>query len=131
MNTRPHRCYSVGYVSRSMAKPIYEHWTAMKLMLRYVAGTVNCGVQFRKKQVQVPQLNGYSDSGMVGDINDRNSTTGMLFKLGDSLISWQSQKQKWWRCLRVKLSIELLQLLQDKACGFERPRTWLCPDQGL
>nr|AAK13114.1 Putative retroelement pol polyprotein [Oryza sativa Japonica Group] len=57
-------------------------------------GTLNLGVEFRKKQQQVPQLNGYSDSDMAGDIDDRKSTTGVLFKLGDSLISWQSQKQK-------------------------------------
>lgn len=77
-----------------MEKPTSELWAAMKHILRYVAGTLNLGVEFRKKQHQVPQLNGYSDSDMAGDIDDRKSTTGVLFKLGDSLISWQSQKQK-------------------------------------
>lgn len=94
VNTRPDLSYSVGYVSRFMEKPTSEHLAAMKHILRYVAGTLNLGVEFRKKQHQVPQLNGYSDSDMAGDIDDRKSTTGVLFKLGDSLISWQSQKQK-------------------------------------
>lgn len=38
-------------------------------------------------------MTGFSDSDMAGDVNDRKSTTGVLFKLGNNVISWQSQKQ--------------------------------------
>jgi hypothetical protein len=31
---------------------------------------------------------------MAGDVDDRESTTGVLFTLGDNLICWQSAKQK-------------------------------------
>ncbi|OAE34467.1 hypothetical protein AXG93_3472s1020 [Marchantia polymorpha subsp. ruderalis] len=36
----------------------------------------------------------FSDSDMAGDMDDRKSTTGVLFSLGGSPITWQSQKQK-------------------------------------
>ena len=40
------------------------------------------------------QLVGYSDSDMAGDVDDRKSTSGVLFFLGKSPVSWQSAKQK-------------------------------------
>uniref|UniRef100_A0A3Q7EGE5 Reverse transcriptase Ty1/copia-type domain-containing protein n=1 Tax=Solanum lycopersicum TaxID=4081 RepID=A0A3Q7EGE5_SOLLC len=39
-------------------------------------------------------LHGYSDSDWVGDIDDRNSTTGFTIFLGSHLISWASRKQR-------------------------------------
>ena len=39
-------------------------------------------------------ITGYSDSDLAGDMDDRKSTRGMVFYLNDSLISWNSQKQK-------------------------------------
>ncbi|XP_066384773.1 uncharacterized mitochondrial protein AtMg00810-like [Miscanthus floridulus] len=48
-------------------------------------------VGYRKKEAQ---LIGYSDSDLAGDIDTRKSTTGVLFFLGPSIITWQSQKQK-------------------------------------
>jgi hypothetical protein len=40
------------------------------------------------------KLHGYSDSDHAGDIDDRKSTSGMVFYLGCNPISWCSQKQK-------------------------------------
>nr|AAU90089.1 putative polyprotein [Oryza sativa Japonica Group] len=94
VNTRPDLSYSVGYVSRYMENPGAEHWAAMKHILRYVAGSLNIGLKFRKGEEKFPRLVGYSDSDMAGDVDDRKSTTGVLFKLGENLITWQSQKQK-------------------------------------
>jgi hypothetical protein len=39
-------------------------------------------------------LHGYSDSDLAGDVNDRKSTGGVIYFLGDGPISWQSCKQK-------------------------------------
>lgn len=93
VNTRPDLAFSVGYVSRFMEAPTTEHWAAVKHILRYVNGTLKLGCKFEKNGGGF-QLTGYSDSDMAGDISDRKSTTGVLFKLGNNLISWQSQKQK-------------------------------------
>ena len=40
------------------------------------------------------QLIGYSDSDYAGDVDDRKSTSGMLYCLGASPITWSSGKQK-------------------------------------
>src|SRR5438105_7139583 len=39
-------------------------------------------------------LTGYSDSDMAGSVDTRKSTSGVLFFLGRSPVSWQSVKQK-------------------------------------
>jgi hypothetical protein len=39
-------------------------------------------------------LVGFSDSDHAGDIDDRRSTTGVLYYLGSSPVTWQSSKQK-------------------------------------
>ena len=94
VNTRPDLAYSVGYVSRFMEKPTTEHWAAVKHVLRYISGTIDTGCWFARKGTEGLSLIGFSDSDMAGDLDDRKSTTGVLYMLGKSLISWQSQKQK-------------------------------------
>jgi hypothetical protein len=39
-------------------------------------------------------LVGYCNSDLAGDIDTRKSTTGVLFFLGNCLVSWQSLKQR-------------------------------------
>ena len=91
VNTRPDLAYSVGFISRFMENPTTEHLAVMKRVLRY-AGTLHFGCHYKRKKD--PQLVGYSDSDMAGDIDTRKSTSGILFFLGDNTITWQSQKQK-------------------------------------
>jgi hypothetical protein len=92
VNTRPDIAYSVGYVSRFMEKSTQEHFGAVKRIVRYVAGTVNFGCLYGKEEEW--KLYGYSDSDLSGDIDTRKSTSGIMFFLGYSPVSWQSQKQK-------------------------------------
>jgi hypothetical protein len=92
VNTRPDLAYSVGFISRFMENPTTEHLAAMKRVLRYVAGTLHFGCHYKKKRN--PQLVGYTDSDLAGDIDTCKSTSGILFFLGDNIITWQSQKQK-------------------------------------
>ncbi|KAM3271852.1 hypothetical protein ACQJBY_042201 [Aegilops geniculata] len=92
VNTRPDISYAVGILSRFMESPGKEHWVAVKQLLRYIRGTLGLGCFFRKGEKDV--LTGYSDSDHAGDLNDRKSTTGVVFFLGSGVITWTSQKQK-------------------------------------
>lgn len=69
--------------------------TAVKHILRYIYGTLNFGCHYeRRGEDEEPCLTGYSDSDMGGDVDDQKSTTGVLYLLGKSMVSWQSHKQK-------------------------------------
>lgn len=94
VHTRPDISFAVGYVSRFMEEPRQEHLAAVKHLLRYVAGTIDLGVIYQRLQKGNNRLVGYSDSDLGGDVDQRKSTTGVIFFLGEMPVSWQSQKQK-------------------------------------
>jgi hypothetical protein len=95
-NSRPDLAYSGCYLSRFMEAPRQEHLTAVKRVLRYVAGTVHWGVHYRPtgRKGAPPVLTGYSDSDLIGDINNRKSTSGLIFFFAGGPVAWQSAKQK-------------------------------------
>jgi hypothetical protein len=69
------------------------HFAAIKRILRYLKGTLGYGVMYKHDAGMKFELVGWSDSDYAGDLNDRKSTTGFVFMLGDSAISWSSKKQ--------------------------------------
>ncbi|WVZ63126.1 hypothetical protein U9M48_012785, partial [Paspalum notatum var. saurae] len=92
-STRPDLAFAVGFVSRFMEWPTEEHLQAVKKLLRYVAGTLNYGLRYEQRP-RTAEIVGYSDADHGGDIDNRKSTSGTFFFLGNCLISWQSIKQK-------------------------------------
>ncbi|XP_039128944.1 uncharacterized mitochondrial protein AtMg00810-like [Dioscorea cayenensis subsp. rotundata] len=92
VNTKPDIVYVVGIVSRYMETPTMQHMAAIKHILRYVSGMVNFGCCYKKHAKPEPELVAFSDSDLAGDLDDCKSTTGMVFFLGTSLITWASQK---------------------------------------
>ncbi len=88
--TRPDISQAVGVLARHMAKPSMEHWTAAKAVLRYIPGTLGCGITFRQTDTAV---GGYSDADYAGDSDTRRSTTGLVFILNGGAISWNSRLQ--------------------------------------
>ena len=64
----------------------------MKQCLRYLRGTTNYGLAF--ENARTTRLVGYSDSSHNVDQDDGKSTTGHVFYLGDSPITWCSSKQE-------------------------------------
>jgi len=94
VNTRPDIAFAVGVVSRYMEAPGKEHWAAVKHILRYLKGTVRFGCKYARNSELKPFLLGFSDSDFAGDVEDRKSTTGVVYFLGKSLVTWASQKQK-------------------------------------
>jgi transposase InsO family protein len=93
VHTRPDISFAVGMVSRFMQAPTTEHMSAVKHLLRYVAGTIDIGCSYTSAPGGA-HLIGYSDADMAGDIDDRKSTSGTLFFFGECPVSWQSQKQR-------------------------------------
>lgn len=91
VHTRPDLAFSVGVLSRYMQSPRESHGQAMKHVLRYVKGTTNMGLFFKRNVSR--DVIGYSDSSHNIDIDDGRSTSGYMFYLGPSLITWTSQKQ--------------------------------------
>lgn len=91
--TRPDLCAAVGIFSRYQSKNNEELWKCLKHLLRYIKGTVDLKLTYEKcdyKQLIV----GYVDSDWGGDLIDRKSTTGHLFKVFDNCtISWNTRKQ--------------------------------------
>ena len=89
--TRPDIAYAVSHIARFAAEPTPAHWTAVKRILRYLNGTQNLGLTYVNENNS--NLMGYSDADWAGDLNDRKSTSGYLFKLCGSVVSWKSKKQ--------------------------------------
>jgi hypothetical protein len=48
VNTLPDLAFSVGYVSRFLTEPHEDHMMAVKHILRYLAGSVNWGLNFKR-----------------------------------------------------------------------------------
>ena len=88
--TRPDIAYAVGNSARYCSEPTNSHWCAVKRILRYLRGTTDLGLLYRPDNTN---LCGYSDADWAGDINDRKSTSGYVFIMSGSAISWRSKKQ--------------------------------------
>ncbi|XP_065623228.1 secreted RxLR effector protein 161-like [Quercus suber] len=89
--SRPDIAFSVGVCARFQAAPKESHLTAVKQIIRYVNGTSDYGIWYTKDSNEC--LVGYSDADWAGCIDDRKSTSGGCFYLGNNLISWMSKKQ--------------------------------------
>lgn len=90
--TRPDICYAVNLASRFMENPSEIHITSVKRILKYLKGTADYGITF-KKQNNLKFI-GFSDADYAGDVDTRRSTSGYVFQLGESVISWCSERQK-------------------------------------
>jgi hypothetical protein len=67
----------------------------VKHILRYVVGTISWGLWYgRKDHDSASSLMRYSDSYYASDVDKMQSNTGIIFFLGNSLITWESMKQK-------------------------------------
>lgn len=93
LHTRPDLSFAVGVASRFMERPTLMHFKAVKQILRYLKGTIDCGLVYAARNGDM-QITGYTDSDLAGDVDDRRSTGGMAFYINGSLVAWSSQKQK-------------------------------------
>lgn len=90
--SRPDLAFAVNKLSQFLQAPTVAHWTACKRVLRYIKGTIQHGLLFRRSQTFI--LEGYADADWASDVSDRRSTSGYSIFLGGNLIQWSSRKQK-------------------------------------
>jgi anthranilate/para-aminobenzoate synthase component I len=89
--TRPYILYGVSLVSRYMEKPRSSHLKTAKRILRFVKGTSSYGLFY--SSLWNLEITGYSDSDWAGSLEDRKSTTGFAFFMGETTFTWTSKKQ--------------------------------------
>ena len=89
--SRPDILFSVCLCARFQSDPRESHMTAVKRIFRYLKGTTNLGLLYRKSLDY--KLIGFCDADYAGDRIERKSTSGNCQFLGDNLISWASKRQ--------------------------------------
>ena len=88
--TRSDIAHAVGVVSKYMANPGKEHWEAVKWLLRYLRGTSSTSLCFGKGNVT---LQGFVDADLGGDVDSSKSTSGYIYTIGGTAVSWMSRLQ--------------------------------------
>nr|KYP35216.1 Copia protein [Cajanus cajan] len=92
--SRPDIYFGVGLLSRFMEKPKASHFAVARRIMRYIRGTIDYGILLpNAKHQNGGELVGYSDSDWAGDKDGCRSTSGYVFLMGKSPISWSSKLQ--------------------------------------
>ena len=94
--SRPDIAAAVSSCSRFLAGPSPAHITAAKRILRYLAGTSDLCICYRRSPATNPYINtlfGYCDADHAGAPDDRLSVTGFMYFMNGGPISWCSKRQ--------------------------------------
>uniref|UniRef100_A0A3Q7GJ91 Reverse transcriptase Ty1/copia-type domain-containing protein n=1 Tax=Solanum lycopersicum TaxID=4081 RepID=A0A3Q7GJ91_SOLLC len=89
--TRPDITHAVGVVSRYMANPGKEYWKNVKCLLRYLRGISSTSLCFGKGKVT---RQGFVDADLGGDVDSSKSTSGYIYTIGGTTVTWMSRLQK-------------------------------------
>ena len=92
--TRPDLCTAVNILSRYQTKCNKELWICLKRVLRYVKGTIDLKLVYKRIDNYEQILTGYVDADWANNELDRRSTSGCLFKLFDKCtVTWFTRRQ--------------------------------------
>ena len=110
MGTRPDISHAVAIVAKYCNDPKNAHWLAVKRIIRYLAGTRDFGILYKRqtntgKTNTMPVANFsasspckadvdmYVDADFANDLDDARSITGYIFLFAGGPLSWQSRTQ--------------------------------------
>ena len=91
IGTRPDIANTLSILSQYCEKPYETCWKMVKRVFRYLKGTRELKIIYRKSKNN--SLIGYSDSDWAGCHETRKSTEGFVFLLAGGAVSWHSKKQ--------------------------------------
>ena len=89
--TRPDISFVVGMLGRYQSIPRMDHWKATKKVMRYLRGTKDYMLTFKRSDNL--EVIGYTNSDFAGCVDSRKSTFGYVYLLARASISWKSDKQ--------------------------------------
>jgi hypothetical protein len=91
--TRPDIAYAVNKLATYTANPEMKHWSAAKRVLRYLKGTMQAGITYKKGKSDAEMFYGYSDASFASE-SDGKSISGHVFMSGNGPIVWGARKQR-------------------------------------
>jgi len=109
---RPDIMYAVTLISKYMENLTTMHMLATKGIVRYLQGIKDFGLFYKKNEKSY--LIGFIDSDYAGDLDRRRSTSGYVFMLGTTPVSWSSKKQSI-----ATLSIIEAEFVATTACAYQ------------
>jgi hypothetical protein len=92
--TRPDIAFAVNQAVRYVSDPGRAHWTAVKRIFRYLKGTKEFGIMYRRLGEEGHDLVAFSDADWAGNRDNRRSTSGFICLLHDGPVNWLSASQK-------------------------------------
>jgi hypothetical protein len=90
--TRPDIAFTINRLASYTANPSMQHYTILKRVLRYLAGTRDYGITYRKSLRPSLPLIGFADAAFMNR-EESKSTTGIVFLSSGGAILWRSKKQ--------------------------------------
>ena len=91
--TRSDLMFVVSLVSRYMQRPTSLHMQAINRVLRYVKGSMDLGICYKRGGASDEMLMTFSDNDYVSDQDDCRSTSKYVFMLSGGAVAWSSKKQ--------------------------------------
>jgi hypothetical protein len=98
--SRPDIAFAVSVLARYASQPTKRHWSGIKQLLRYLVGTTNYGLMYRRgasahqvSDLITDDICGFADAGYLSDPHKARSQTGYVFMAARAPISWRSTKQ--------------------------------------
>ncbi|GJV08490.1 retrovirus-related pol polyprotein from transposon TNT 1-94 [Tanacetum coccineum] len=90
--SRPDLQFAICMCARYQARPTEKHLHVVKMIFRYLRGTVNRGLWYLKDFSIA--LTAFADADHAGCQDTRRSTSSSMQFLGDRLVSWSSKRHK-------------------------------------
>lgn len=92
VGTRPDISFAVARLAKYVEHPTMLHWTCVKRIFRYLAGTQGMGLEYNGMTEVCPTV--YVDADWASDTETRKSVSGMVTIMSGAAVAWYSRQQE-------------------------------------